>query len=117
PSTNYGVSTTARLDHSGTADRPWYLRFSAPAVPAGQHITAAHLRFTTLGLPAGYATGPAVSVVDTSTAWGESTITYTNRPAVGTKVSGSAPAAPVGGVTDVALKGYTGGQVSLLVRA
>jgi hypothetical protein len=117
PSTNYGASTTARLDHSATADRPWYLRFAAPAVPAGQHITGAHLRFTTLGLPAGYTTGPAVSVVDTSTTWGESTITYANRPAAGTKVSGSAPAAAVGGVTDVALKGYAGGQVSLLVRA
>jgi hypothetical protein len=117
PTTNYGTSTTARVDHSATADRPWYLRFPAPVVPAGQHVTGAHLRFTTLSLPAGYTTGPSVSVADTSNTWGETTITYANRPTAQTRISGSGPAAPVGGVTDVALSGYTGGQVSLLVRA
>jgi hypothetical protein len=117
PKTNYGTSTTARIDHSATADRPWYLRFAAPEVPAGEMVTGAKLRFYSLALPSGYTKGPAVSVVNTSTSWGETTITYANRPAAGTKVTGAASAGPVGGYTEVPLKGYTGGSVSLLVRA
>ncbi len=117
PITNYGTSSTARVDSSTSADRPWYLRFPAPKVPAGESVVGAKLRFYTLSFPSGYTKGPAVSVADTTSTWGETTITYANRPAGGTKISGSAPAGPVGGYTEIPLKGYTGGQVSLLVRA
>jgi hypothetical protein len=114
---NYGTSTTARLDHFTTADRPWYLRFPASAVPAGEHVVAAHLRFYNLALPAGYTKPPAVAVADTANTWSEATITYATRPAAGTTIKGTAPAGPVGGYTDVSLSGYQGDAVSLLVQA
>jgi hypothetical protein len=114
---NYGTSTTARVDHSATADRPWYLRFPAPTVPVGEHITGARLRYYTAALPTGYTSGPAVTVVDTSNTWSESTLTYANRPAPGLKITGSAAAGAVGAYNEVPLQGYTGGSISLLVRA
>lgn len=117
PTTNYGTSTTARVDSSASADRPWYVKFPAAGVPAGERVTGAKLRFYTSAIPTGYTRGPAVSVVDTGTSWTESTLTYANRPAAGTTITGSAAAAPVGSYTEVPLTGYTGGAVSLLVRA
>lgn len=117
PNTNDGTSTAARVDSSAGADRPWYLRFPAPTVPAGNNVIAAKLRVYTVAISSGYTSGPAVSVADTAGTWGETTITYANRPAAGTKVAGSASAGPVGDYTEVPLKGYNGGVVSLLVRA
>src|SRR4051794_39216964 len=117
PTPNYGTSTAARVDSSASADRPWYLRFPAPTVPAGNNVIAAKLRVYTVATSSGYTTGPAVSVADTAGTWGETTITYANRPAAGTKIAGSTSAGPVGDYTEVPLKGYNGGAVSLLVRA
>jgi len=116
-STNYGKSTTARVDDSATVHRPWYLRFPAATVPAGEVVTGAKLRFYTTALPSGYARGPAVKVENTSSSWGETTITWANRPGAVRTITGSAPAGPVGGYTEVPLTGYTGGAVSLLVTA
>src|SRR5687767_10845494 len=62
PGTNYGTSTTARVDSSTTADRPWYLKFPAATVPAGESVVSAKLRFYTTALPAGFTKGPAVTV-------------------------------------------------------
>ncbi|MFD0484978.1 DNRLRE domain-containing protein [Kineococcus sp. GCM10028916] len=117
PTTNWGTSTTARIDHSASADRPWYVRFAAPVVPAGERIVEAHLRFTTKAVSSGYTKAPAVKVADTSTSWSETTLTYADRPAAGALVSGTAAPAAVGAISDVTLKGYTGGALSLVVQA
>ncbi|WP_432571745.1 CBM96 family carbohydrate-binding protein [Kineococcus sp. SYSU DK005] len=117
PTTNWGSSTTARIDHSSSVDRPWYVRFPAPVVPAGERIVEAHLRFTTKALSAGYSAAPAIEVTGTSTGWSESTLTYANRPAASGTVSGTAAPAVVGATSDVLLRGYGGGPLSLVVQA
>ncbi len=83
PSTNYGTSTTLKVD--GSPDVHSYLRFSVSGT-GGLPITAATLRiYANTSSPSGL---EAWTVSDNT--WGETTITYSNMPAIGSAIATSA---------------------------
>lgn len=80
PTTNYGTSTSLRVDGSPTVRS--YLRFS---VSNTSSISKATLR-----IYANSALSSGISVNRTGSSWGETTINYGNAPAVGSLVKTSA---------------------------
>jgi hypothetical protein len=83
PSTNYGSALSLRVDASPVQST--YLKFDLSPY-SGRTLTSATLRVTTTTATASGSPGPEVvkSVADTS--WGEGSLTYSNRPPVGTSL-------------------------------
>src|SRR5512146_600526 len=88
PGTNYGTTTTLRVD--GSPDVHSYLRFSVSGL-SGSVISQASLQIYANSASSAGLT--ADKVADNS--WGESTITYSNMPALGSALSTS-PAVTAG---------------------
>ena len=88
PGTNYGTSTqmTSRGDQGAIA----YLRFDVPAAPAGTTLTGATLRLRTSSDKLAGSTDTA-SVRLATGSWGESTLTWRNKPVSGSVVLGTVP--------------------------
>ncbi len=81
PTTNYGTATDLKID--GSPEKRAYLRFNASGLAGA--VTQATLRvYANNSLSAGIT---AKRVADNS--WGETTITYSNAPAVGTAIASS----------------------------
>lgn len=69
-----------------------YLRFPIPAAPSGKVLTAARLQVnTTTESTAGSAVAHSVSLAGDG--WNESTLNWSNRPAIGTRL-GTLPPPP-----------------------
>jgi hypothetical protein len=82
PSTNYGTRTTLRTDNSPVVNS--YLKFNVTGL-SGNTLSSAVLRvFTNSSNSTGY-TVHSVS----NTSWGETSITYSNAPAMGSSVGSS----------------------------
>jgi hypothetical protein len=78
PTTNYGDSTSMKVDSNPLTTG--YIRFTPQQL--GGRVTKATLRlWATVASKPGFSVRPVAS-----TSWGESTITYRNRPAVSSKV-------------------------------
>jgi hypothetical protein len=93
PSTNYGSLSTLRMDASPAVRA--YLRFAVSGT--GGSVSHATLRlYNTSSLATGYS---ARSVASNS--WGESTITYSNAPAVGATATASSGPVNAGATTDL----------------
>lgn len=84
PSTNYGTASTLYVDGSPSL-MAGYLKFDLTGY-AGQTVTSAQLRVRTTGAKAAGSRGTQTfrSVADDS--WTETTLTYGNRPAVGSAI-------------------------------
>jgi len=82
PDSNYGISTTLRTDNSPIQRS--YLRFNVPTL-SGNVISA------TLRIYANSAVSIGYTVHTTTTAWGETDITFNNAPAFGAGISNSGP--------------------------
>jgi outer membrane protein assembly factor BamB len=75
---NFGSSTSLLADGDAGAQAADYLRFSVSGIAVGQTVWGAKLR---LFVPSnGTGSGPPV-YAESNTTWGESTITWNNRPA------------------------------------
>ena len=83
PSTNKGLSTVLQVDGSPIVRS--YLRFNVQ-LPAGTTVTRAVLSLYTTSSTTG--TGYQVSAV-ADDSWGETTITYSNAPALGAQIANS----------------------------
>ncbi|WP_159859813.1 CBM96 family carbohydrate-binding protein, partial [Rathayibacter sp. VKM Ac-2754] len=86
PDTNYGTQygMLAKPSVNGTPDRLAYLRFDLSAL-AGKTITSAILNAETVISDTG--TGPSrLDAHTTSGTWNETTLSYTNKPALGATV-------------------------------
>jgi hypothetical protein len=82
PGANFGWSTGIRVDGSPVANG--YVRFNV-TVPAGEVVTSAKLKlYTTASSGSGFTVHRVAS-----TAWGETTTTYSNAPAIGSQVAAS----------------------------
>ncbi len=115
--TNYG--TAGSLASRGTTGYTAYLRFPLPAAPAGKVLTGAVLQFrTTTDSFAGSSEPQSVDLANNS--WVESTLTWNNRPALGSVVgtigAGTVPNAVYQTALDPAqLSPLTGADATLAV--
>jgi hypothetical protein len=104
PSANFGTSTQIRIDGSPIVNS--YLRFSVSGLTGT--VTSATLRiFANSSLSAGYV---AHAVADNT--WGETSITYSNAPTIGSAI-GSSGAATSGAWTSVDVTTYVTGNGTL----
>lgn len=79
---NYGTASSIQVDGSPVTNG--YLRFNV-SVPAGETVTKATLKlFTTQNSGSGFTVHRV-----TNTTWGETTLTYSNAPAIGSQVAAS----------------------------
>lgn len=102
PDTNYGSSTSLRVDASPTVNS--YLRFTVQGL-GGRTISRARLLiYATSSSSQGLA---GWSVADTT--WGEKTITFNNAPVLGTSL-GSTPAVVGGTWMTLDITGYITGE-------
>ena len=92
PGTNYGTSTALRVD--GSPDVHSYLRFTVSGLN-GQMISHASLE---LYSNASNSAGLTAKTVSNNT-WGETTITYSNMPALGSTLGNSGSISGAGTVT------------------
>ncbi len=83
PSTNYGTLTSLRVDASPIVNS--YVRFAISGL-SGSSITAAHLLFY---INSSSTSGMKVLAVADNT-WGETTLTYSNAPPMGSTLASSA---------------------------
>ena len=80
--TNYGTSASLLVKGASGSTEKTYLRFNTATVPAGS-ITGATLKvYSTTASSSGYT---VKSVADTT--WGETTIKYSNAPAMGSTIT------------------------------
>ncbi|MFG2639772.1 DNRLRE domain-containing protein [Streptomyces sp. NPDC048370] len=86
PGTNYGTSSSLAV--RGTSAYESYLRFPLPAAPAGKVLKSARLAVKTTTMT-GAGSTDSVSVVPVTGTWAEDTVTYNNRPALGSGPIGS----------------------------
>jgi lysophospholipase L1-like esterase len=110
PSTNFGTSCC--LAAGGDATNTAYLRF---AVPSG--VTGASLTLST-GTQTFAGSSSAFKIAEADNNWGETTLTYGNRPAVSPTVLGTFTGATVNGKTTVTLTGAStlaGREVTLAI--
>jgi hypothetical protein len=103
PGTNFGASSSLRVDER--PDRRAYLRFTASGI-SGQAIEAAIVRlYTTSDPTAGSDQGGDLYAVRDG-AWGERTITHTNRPALEGEVLASAGSVEPSQAVEFDVSGY-----------
>ena len=82
PGTNFGTNQLLRVD--ATPVQHSYLRFDVPAL-TGNVITATLQVYATSANTTGY------TVYNTSGGWGETTINFSNAPALGSSINSSGP--------------------------
>ena len=85
PSTNDGNSVRWSIDGRSAVRRQAFVKFQVPSLPAGSTITGATLAAKVETSGASYGPGPIVH--RTSGDWAENTLTWGNRPALGTQVA------------------------------
>ncbi|MEU4266690.1 DNRLRE domain-containing protein [Streptomyces sp. NPDC026092] len=86
PGTNYGTSSSLAV--RGTSAYESYLRFPLPAAPAGKVLKSARLAVKTTTMT-GAGSTDSISVVPVTGAWAQNTVTYNNRPALGSGAVGT----------------------------
>ena len=74
-SSNYGYSPTLKVDGRTRRTKRAFLKFTVPAIPAGQVLDTVTLRLTPTTSSA-----QGVSVYRTGTGWVERTVTWANQP-------------------------------------
>jgi len=110
PGTNYGGASGLLVDGSPVTNA--YLRFNV-SVPTGETVTKATLRVYTTSSSGSGLTVHGVS----NTTWGESSITYSNAPAIGAQVGASGSYPGNGYVSvDVTQLVTQGGLVSMAIK-
>lgn len=83
-SSNYGYSPTVKVDGRTRRIKRAFLKFTVPALPAGQDLNSVTLRLTPTT-----ASAQGVRVYRTGTAWAERTLTWANQPTERTLVGSS----------------------------
>lgn len=84
PTTNYGSDTNIQVSNQTNYQKEIYLQFTVSGIPAGATITAVnlHLRSQTTG------SGRSITAHSvSSTSWGESSLTWNNKPTLGGSLS------------------------------
>ncbi|ABS03311.1 DUF7594 domain-containing protein [Kineococcus radiotolerans] len=89
PGTNFG--TSAQMTSRGSTGAIAYLRFDLPAAPAGTSLLSATLRLRTSSDSLAGSVEPAPIRLATGD-WGETTLTWRDKPALGSAVLGTVPA-------------------------
>ena len=74
-SSNYGHTPNVKVDGRTGRTKRAFLKFTVPAIPAGQNLNTVTLRLT----PA-TSSAQGVSVYGTGTGWAERTVTWANQP-------------------------------------
>jgi Tol biopolymer transport system component len=77
-STNYGKNATLRVDSKSYANSRSLVRFTLPAIPTGCTVTGAELQLYATS----YKSGRTVTARPIAASWNETTVTWTNKPAV-----------------------------------
>lgn len=113
PNTVIG-GTILRVDAATASERNTYMKFTVSGVPAGDSIASASLRLVNTDA----STGNVLVNSTASSNWAESTLTWTNKPLLGTFRSAGtlAPGAGVATSYDVTGAVTGNGTVSLMVR-
>ena len=84
PGTNFGTSASL-ASRGGTSSYTAYLKFTLPAAPAGTTLVGASLSVkTTTDTFAGSVDSHSVSIAPNT--WAESTLTWNNRPVIGSSI-------------------------------
>jgi hypothetical protein len=74
-SSNYGHTPNVKVDGRTGRTKRAFLKFTVPAIPAGQNLNTVTLRLTP-----GTSSAQGVSVYRTGTDWAERTVTWANQP-------------------------------------
>jgi hypothetical protein len=74
-SSNYGHTPNVKVDGRTGRTKRAFLKFTVPAIPAGQSLNTVTLRLTP-----GTSSAQGVSVYRTGTDWAERTVTWANQP-------------------------------------
>ncbi len=91
PNTNYG-SYTSLFVQKGSVTSASYIKFNLATLPAGVSVSKATLRLFVNQVSA----NGSFDVYQLNTSWAESTLTYSNAPALGTSATGNHPVAFTG---------------------
>lgn len=83
PDSNYGSNT--KMNVKGSSTKLTYMKFDLSAL-AGKQVTKATLRFKTVDFQPAPSTTYSIRGV-TNSSWGESTLNYNNRPAIGSAIT------------------------------
>lgn len=88
PNTNYGTYTSLFVQ-KGSVTSKSYIKFNLGTLPSGVNVSKATLRLFVdqVAAPGSF------DVYQLNGAWGESTLTYNNAPALGTSATGNHPIA------------------------